>query len=410
MQSPRNGKRLLVFTYMFPYGPSESFLGPELEILAGKYEQIGLVPLVRSQEAVRKLPANVEVLDGPGAFAKASKKRNFNQLYPIIYLLCYQLIHSSRRSWYLRHLRYQLSDLPHQLNVAQELGSLIAKGGYQAASCYSYWFDYWMLPLTILKWQGKINYLLTRAHGGDVYEYQHLEKGFFFPFRHFQIKQLDRICPVSQDGLDHLQQYYPSSESKLKLSRLGVNNNAGRSAIPAGKPIFVSCSSFMDCKRVHLIPALLDQLGCPVRWIHIGHTGNREEEVRKAAATVSDRVEVNFLGQMPNAEVLKFYSTNPVTAFINVSDSEGLPVSIMEAISFGIPVIATNCGGTREIVTPQTGLLLEVAFTSESAAALIVGHLGQFQDESFREGVAGFWKKEFNAEVNFTNFMNTVLP
>ena len=36
----------------------------------------------------------------------------------------------------------------------------------------------------------------------------------------------------------------------------------------------------------------------------------------------------------------------PYHVFLNVSSSEGVPVSIIEAMSFGIPCIATNVGGT----------------------------------------------------------------
>jgi len=49
---------------------------------------------------------------------------------------------------------------------------------------------------------------------------------------------------------------------------------------------------------------------------------------------------------LPHNDVLNYYASNPVDVFINTSSSEGLPVSIMEAMSFGIPVIATNVGGT----------------------------------------------------------------
>lgn len=43
-----------------------------------------------------------------------------------------------------------------------------------------------------------------------------------------------------------------------------------------------------------------------------------------------------------------------------MSLSEGIPVSIMEAISFGIPIIATNVGGNAEIVNDETGVLIPV--------------------------------------------------
>lgn len=52
------------------------------------------------------------------------------------------------------------------------------------------------------------------------------------------------------------------------------------------------------------------------------------------------------------------YSEHPVDVFINLSTNEGVPVSIMEAISFDIPIVATDVGGTSEIVTDETGILV----------------------------------------------------
>ena len=63
--------------------------------------------------------------------------------------------------------------------------------------------------------------------------------------------------------------------------------------------------------------------------------------------------------------------SQPIDIFINVSSSEGLPVAIMEAISFDIPIIATNVGGTSEIVTPETGILIAPDSAPELIAARI---------------------------------------
>jgi glycosyltransferase involved in cell wall biosynthesis len=58
--------------------------------------------------------------------------------------------------------------------------------------------------------------------------------------------------------------------------------------------------------------------------------------------------------------------------FVNPSYSEGLPTSVMEAASVGLPVIATDVGGTREIVEHgTTGLLVEPYQPEQIAAAIL---------------------------------------
>ena len=59
-----------------------------------------------------------------------------------------------------------------------------------------------------------------------------------------------------------------------------------------------------------------------------------------------------------NEEVMEYYKNNLVDLFVNMSESEGLPVSMMEAMSFGVPVIAPDVGGIKEIVDENSGWLL----------------------------------------------------
>ena len=53
----------------------------------------------------------------------------------------------------------------------------------------------------------------------------------------------------------------------------------------------------------------------------------------------------------------RIYDTRPFDVFINTSKKEGVPVSIMEAMRHGIPVIAPRVGGIPELVTPDAGFL-----------------------------------------------------
>lgn len=66
------------------------------------------------------------------------------------------------------------------------------------------------------------------------------------------------------------------------------------------------------------------------------------------------------------------YAAKHFDVFVNVSPSEGLPLSIMEACGCGIPVIATDVGGTHEIVSDGVnGFLLPSDCGPEDVAAAI---------------------------------------
>ena len=68
---------------------------------------------------------------------------------------------------------------------------------------------------------------------------------------------------------------------------------------------------------------------------------------------VSERdspVAVNFHGPVPNRELGAFYSR--ATIFIMPSYREGFPRVILEAMARGLPIVATDAGGTRDIFGP----------------------------------------------------------
>ena len=111
-----------------------------------------------------------------------------------------------------------------------------------------------------------------------------------------------------------------------------------------------------------------------------------------------------------NAGIIEWYRKNPVDVFLHLSQLEGgVAVAIQEAASFGIPVIATDSGGVREIMTAATGLLLDNAVTAEEVAAL----LDDFRESpmgtaEFRAGVRAYWNAEFNAAEVYQRFVDRV--
>lgn len=138
-----------------------------------------------------------------------------------------------------------------------------------------------------------------------------------------------------------------------------------------------------------------------IKWTHIGG-GEDFEDLKHLVKQANSNLQISLLGDLSNEEVYEFYKTNYVTAFLNVSSSEGVPVSIMEAISFNIPVVATNVGGTSEIVTDETGILL----SSDPTAEEILNAL--YSIESINVQPREFWKQKYNADTNYKEFVKVL--
>jgi glycosyltransferase involved in cell wall biosynthesis len=99
----------------------------------------------------------------------------------------------------------------------------------------------------------------------------------------------------------------------------------------------------------------------------IAGSGPEELRLKEVAANLGIGERVNFAGFQSNIEPLLANSD----AFVLSSLWEGLPISILEAQSAGLPVVATDGAGTREaLINNQTGLLVPVGDSTALAAAM----------------------------------------
>ena len=97
--------------------------------------------------------------------------------------------------------------------------------------------------------------------------------------------------------------------------------------------------------------------------------GPYRAELEKLAHQTDCHSSILFLGQKNQAELIEILSTTDI--FVNPSYSEGLPTSVMEAASIGLPIIATDVGGTREIITTdKTGILVKARDVGQLAEEL----------------------------------------
>ena len=237
---------------------------------------------------------------------------------------------------------------------------------------YFYWGDKSILILPYLKKQ-ICNKTYVRFHRTDLYEYANNE---YIPFRKIVFPHIDWFLPISQDGKNYLLKNYSelTMPQRIKVCRLGVFDHGLNidHDLNNDKRFFhlLSCSSVLPVKRIGLIIDTLKHSCINIRWTHIG-SGYEFDTLKEKASSLNSNIEVDLLGEMTNLQVIDYYKNNYVDLFVNVSISEGIPVSIMEALSFGIPVFATNVGGTAEIINNDVGELLAPDIEPKKLAAKI---------------------------------------
>jgi glycosyltransferase involved in cell wall biosynthesis len=153
----------------------------------------------------------------------------------------------------------------------------------------------------------------------------------------------------------------------------------------------------------------MKNMSLPIKWIHFGD-GEFRDAFLTAAAELPDNVTLDFRGAVPNKAIIAYYQSSPVDLVLNVSEFEGIPVSLMEAISFGIPVAGCDVCGMPEIVTSKTGVLLPKELDcKETADVLSLFLKTKSRNPDVRKVVKSFWKERFNAANNYQKFTNHLI-
>jgi glycosyltransferase involved in cell wall biosynthesis len=399
-------KNLHFFTASFPFGnaPEGAFIVPELFYTSQYYEHIYLYTLRKSNEIAYQLPSNVSVV-----ILNFNRNENISIISKIkLMSIVFTELIRTKEYRKISVFKFLYSQLKQYHIKGQNILPALQKNLRKEDLLYTFWFAEWNYILSLLKKDNKINNtLISKAHGFDLYnERNNLGS---IPFRKLQLKYTNKVFTISEQGKNYLTSTYPLNKHQFDIAKLGTFNH-GANPVNQNKKqlILVSCSSISDVKRVHLIAELLKQVTVPVKWAHFGNGAN----VKKIEASIKelpDNITTELMGHVNNEKVIDYYKLNPVDLFINVSESEGIPVSIMEAISFGIPVVAFDVGGVSEIVGEKTGLLVQNINDTATISTLINNFQGsKYETKQFRASIIDFWKQEYSAETNHTKFSKAI--
>ena len=274
---------------------------------------------------------------------------------------------------------------------------------------YTYWRGGSTLALARFAAANPAMKIVTRVHRYELYEDAFSPP--FQPWHPAMYQDLSFTAAVSQDGCDYLRRAGVAAH-RLMLSRLGCEAPAALCKASAdGVLRIVSVSFVTSVKRVPMMASALTALAArhptqAFEWKHFGD-GPQLDQVREALLSVTPNLTVKLAGHVSNEALLTHYQQQCVDVFILLSKSEGLPVSIQEAASVGVPIIATNVGGVRELVGDDNGVLLKAdASQAEVVAALewvlLNGDAAAIQAR--RAASRQRWAEGFDAEVNHTRF------
>lgn len=391
-------RNIVVFTDSFPYGgvSEGAFVEPELKLLAEKFDRVVIVPTCRlSEVAISDMPSGVEVSEW-----WINCKEWVTPWRRVKYMLSTRFLRSLSLKCRYTDLTFILSAVTFSYALKRWLKE--EKLTPENTLLYTFWFDIAAGGVSFLseyEW-------ITRMHGHDMYTWRGRK------LRKQMVDKVLRIFTASEAGREYMESEYPSAAAKIETAILGCVKYGGRDVTAQshcradGALTFLTVSRAVEGKGLMQTVDLLRSLAISrpdiqVRWVYVGG-GILAEKLRMYCDRGPNpkNFSVDFRGELANADVHKIYATEPIDWVMLLSDSEGgNPVSLCEAMAYGVPVIGKECRGVSETIDDSCGILLSNAPTEEE----FVYGLAPYIDSDvrmgvLRQGALRRWQERYDAE------------
>jgi len=415
-------KYLILVSASFPYGLREPFLETELKYHALHFDKIYLlVPKLAKDQSHHfnfDLPQNVVVAQFEYAIGFWERIMGLSYIFSFVF---WKEIGIIKQSYQLRLNRNIIKTLFSSLIRADHFAVQLKKFlkanriPFHRTTCYTYWCNEYSLGMANLRRRYKIAGAFTRLHNWDLY----FERApdHYLPLRSRMFQRLDGVFPVSEQTKQYILKKVPYvNEEKLIVSYLGVEKEGELRLEKKGKTLKILSLAFLGkIKRIDLVVAALEQIDAfDIEWHHIGEGNDHLDLKQYAFNRLFNKSNIKYVltGDISKKQVYEYLHKEHFDVLINTSSYEGIPVSMMEAMSFSIPVIGTNVGGVSEIIEDgKNGYLLsanpEVSEIIEKITQLYL--LEEADYFTLRNNAYQTWQTKFNSEANYSELIYNMI-
>ena len=236
-------------------------------------------------------------------------------------------------------------------------------------------------------------------------EFQVKNYGFSISFqkkvRSFSIKKSDIVVTPSQ----HLKNFILNLgfKNKIEIINNGVFIPEENTNIFTNDQINITIvSRLVSHKNIEKIIKAISDLNSPLINLNIIGDGPELNQLQKISLESNNKDNIIFHGKLNRDEIDHIFLNSDI--YIQASNYEGLPHSLLEAMSYGIPVLCTPVGECKEILgNEDRGYILDLPVSKNNIKSKISEIIGE-KDIANKKGERG--KDFINEKYNLTNSFN----
>ncbi len=393
-------KELWLFSRQYPTGRGEVFLSTALEVWRSCFSSIRIFPMYAGEGRVEP-PEGVSVehlWTEEEAYQPISLTASLGRFPEIMALARRRGDGRFTNPGSIGQAQNHARQLLRKADAVQR--QLMSRYDPERVVMLSVWMEDWVNVLGLVKQRVPGMHFATLAHGWDLFEQRRAEG--VIPYRAAQLEWADMVCCIARHGKAYLEARHPQHAARLFHTPLGTPDRGVAPWAPDPVLRVVSSAYLRPPKRVQDIAAALRLVKRPMHWTHFGD-GEGRAELERAIKDLPGHVTVQLMGHVEHGELMRFYREQAVDLFLHLSAQEGVPVSMMEAASFGIPLVANDVGGVGEVLSPDTGTLLPADTSADALAVWLDSEApARWCDPKARAQVREAWRQGFEAGANFS--------
>ena len=219
--------------------------------------------------------------------------------------------------------------------------------------------------------------------------------------RSFSIKKSDIVVTPSQ----HLKNFIQNLgfKNKIEIINNGVFIPEENTNIFTNDQINITIvSRLVSHKNIEKIIKAISDLNDPLIYLNIIGDGPELNQLQKISLESNNKDNIIFHGKLNRDDINHIFLKSDI--YIQASNYEGLPHSLLEAMSYGIPVLCTPVGECKEILgNEDRGYILDLPVSKNN----IKSKISQIIDEKDIANKKGERGKDFiNEKYNLTNSFN----
>ena len=219
--------------------------------------------------------------------------------------------------------------------------------------------------------------------------------------RSFSIKKSDIVVTPSQ----HLKNFILNLgfKNKIEIINNGVFIPEENTNIFTNDQINITIvSRLVSHKNIKKIIRAISDLNDPLIYLNIIGDGPELNQLQQISLESNNKDNIIFHGKLNRDDINHIFLKSDI--YIQASNYEGLPHSLLEAMSYGIPVLCTPVGECKEILgNEDRGYILDLPVSKNNIKSKISEIIGE-KNIANKKGERG--KDFINEKYNLTNSFN----